>query len=831
MELVYSIDVFQKPYEKDWVSEERNCLNLSCRNILALLKQSEIPDSSHFDRQYEVVVLDIDKPWEPHCVTSVSKQLLHIVWDTTGSKLLLIDVDGECQVWAMKDHLLNEWHCIGSVNNAGEEVLAVMWFHNGLQIIFDPDKRDKTQYIEKFVRNMRFTPSLTQFGGCFLEGWVVVSSSGLVTVGVHQSDGSIVTSSESLSRNHMRLTAADIANTGNGDIMVATSDGQLSSAIQCFLVSVKLSGRNIAISCVNSASLYTKTQTEYGSSENNTRITKVMFMNNESSDTLLICCGSSSYSSLEVWQLLEQMLPQHKMFSLNTAPYSSIKTHKWMHKATIPHPSQITSIAGPKLPMSRNVVETSGFLPYIAMTYKDGTLQLIHRYTFQPISTSNLDSICQPAQSFSPQHSNKKIHMTHQLSALTQTGSGCGIFGLHDGRVYLFSTYNGSRDSTMQLSPSSIVLLLEYAMVTGQDWWDVFLAVRQGMIMSICQTLTDNFGKQVHTMQDYVFIRLLSMKMGLYSCYSAGHQKAVDYHTQLVLYSIGNYIKSILKPRNITSQDKGPAEKVGILCSKHNDGDIDMVLRSLDSEEFHVDVKKKDKADVTLLSMQPLIQWVSDFSLQLLSAAPMFQSFSSFTGSSLLTDSTVLHQLRELLVIFKMWGQIYPTCLPSFTTTSINLDILKHLYKLLTRAWNCCKEGRSIEFDDTLLDECSVLPSKVFIPGLSQSFRMDNMGFTVFTQTLPLEFQFNEEPDYLYQKKITKTHKSIVDQTSHTDQHHDIVRQIHLGTKVSGETRKCTRCGCLSLLKTVGKSQTMISWEQRWTRNCLCMGHWKLVAQ
>lgn len=92
-----------------------------------------------------------------------------------------------------------------------------------------------------------------------------------MTVGVHQADGSIVTASESLSRNHMRLTAADIANTGNGDIMVATSDGQLSSAIQCFLVSVKLSGRNIVISCVNGASLYTKTQMEYGSNESHSR--------------------------------------------------------------------------------------------------------------------------------------------------------------------------------------------------------------------------------------------------------------------------------------------------------------------------------------------------------------------------------------------------------------------------------------------------------------------------------------------------------------------------------------------------------------------------------
>lgn len=827
MELVYSIDVLKKKQTKDWVSEERNCFDLSCKNILALLKEAVHPECSQFDPKYEVVVLDIDKPWEPHSVTTVNKQLLHILWDTTGNKLLLIDVDGECQVWAMKNHLLNEWQCEGSVCNSGEEVLAVMWFHNGLQIIFDPDKRDKTQYIDKFVRNTKFTPSLTQFGGSFVEGWVTVSASGLVTVGVHQPDGSLVSSSENLSRNPVRLTAADVANTGNGDIMIATSDGQLSSAIQCYLVSVKLNGRSIAITCNNSASLYTKTQAEYGNSDNNTRITKVMFMNSESSDTLLISCGSCNYTSLEVWQLLEQMLPLHKMFSLSSGPYTSIKTHKWMHKATIPHPSQLTSIAGPKLPMSRNVVETTGFLPYIAMSYKDGTIQLIHRYTFQVISTSNVDSLCQSVQSFSP-HLEKKSKLSLQLSALIQTGSGCGLFGLHDGQVYLFRTYNGSRDSTMQLPPSSIVLLLEYAMVTGQDWWDIFLAVRQGMIQNICQSLTDSFNKQVHTMQDYVFMRLLSMKMGLFSGYSAGHQKAVDFHTQLVLYSIGNIIKSMLKPRNVTSQDKGPAEKVSALCSKHTDGDIDTVLRNLDVEEFQVEAHKKDKPDLTLLSVQPLIQWVSDFSLQLLSAAPMFQSFSSFTGSSLLTDCTVLHQLRELLVIFKMWGQIYPSCLPSFTT-SVNLDILKHLYKLMTRAWNCCKEGRSIEFDDSLLDECGVLPSKVFIPGLSQSFRMDNMGFTVFTQSLPLMFEFDEEPDYLYQKKITKKHKSVVDQSTNNDQHHDIVRQIHLGTKVSGATRKCTRCGCLSLLKTVGKSQTMLSWEQRWSRNCLCMGHWKLV--
>ena len=231
----------------------------------------------------------------------------------------------------------------------------------------------------------------------------------------------------------------------------------------------------------------------------------------------------------------------------------------------------------------------------------------------------------------------------------------------------------------------------------------------------------------------------------------------------------------------------------------------------------------------TLYSIQPLIQWVSDFSLQLLSAVPLYQNLSSFPGSSLLQDTTVLGLLRELIVIFKMWGRIHPNCMPMFTTTSGNIDILKHLYKLLTRAWHCRKEGRNIEFDDGLLDECSVLPSKVLIPSSSQSFRMDSSGFTVFTQNLPLIFKFGEEPAYLYQKKMNETHRSVSDVSFSNSQYHDIVRQIHLGTKVSGETRQCTRCGCRSLLQCIGKSQTMRSWEQRWTRNCLCMGHWKLV--
>ena len=199
-------------------------------------------------------------------------------------------------------------------------------------------------------------------------------------------------------------------------------------------------------------------------------------------------------------------------------------------------------------------------------------------------------------------------------------------------------------------------------------------------------------------------------------------------------------------------------------------------------------------------------------------------------GSTLLNDATVLNLLRELLVIFKIWAVIYPACHPVFTTMSVNLDLLKHLYKLLTRAWMGCKEGRNVDFDDTLLDECSVLPSKVLIPSMNQSFRMDGNGFSVFTQQTPLLFEFDQQPEYLYQKQLNKPQRGIGDFSVSTVQHNDVVRQIYLGTKPSGETRQCSRCGCRSLLSSIGKSQAMKSWEERWARNCLCMGHWKLMS-
>ena len=220
-----------------------------------------------------------------------------------------------------------------------------------------------------------------------------------------------------------------------------------------------------------------------------------------------------------------------------------------------------------------------------------------------------------------------------------------------------------------------------------------------------------------------------------------------------------------------------------------------------------------------------------DFCLHLLASIPLYQSYSTFPGSSLLSNAAILNTLRELLVIIRIWGVITPTSLPVFATTS-NVDCLAHLFKIMTKAWLCTgsKEGSKLEYDETLLDECCVLPSKVLVPSMNQSFRLDSVGYSVFTQSTPMSFIFGDLPEFLYTQKKNKM-VYVSDVLTENRQHHDIIRQIHLGASLKDGVRQCCRCGGYSLLNSIATTPIIKAWEQRWHKHCLCGAHWKLYVK
>lgn len=117
------------------------------------------------------------------------------------------------------------------------------------------------------------------------------------------------------------------------------------------------------------------------------------------------------------------------------------------------------------------------------------------------------------------------------------------------------------------------------------------------------------------------------------------------------------------------------------MLSESVTADIDRLLPGLEVKEFSVEAS-------TLQSLQQLIQWVADLALNILAKLPDSRGMSGMnrsTGYDISKDIVALNSIRELLVVMRMWGLIRSQCLPVFSRSAENLDVLATLYKLLTR--------------------------------------------------------------------------------------------------------------------------------------------------
>ena len=178
------------------------------------------------------------------------------------------------------------------------------------------------------------------------------------------------------------------------------------------------------------------------------------------------------------------------------------------------------------------------------------------------------------------------------------------------------------------------------------------------------------------------------------------------------------------------------------------------------------------------------------------------------------------------LVLIRIWGLISATCLPVFTATSSSFDSLSQLFKLLTKVWIACNEGY-VEYDDALIDECCLLPSQLLVTNLDQGLGV-NCGFTssIFQQQHPIRYTYGSSPD---NETSTSAIHPLTYLHSNPQHKQDIVHQVHFGVSPSDDTKQCSRCGALSMLKGSCKSAVMRAWDHGWAKMCLCGGHWKVA--
>jgi len=124
---------------------------------------------------------------------------------------------------------------------------------------------------------------------------------------------------------HPRVTVSDIAFDADGTILVATSDGLITTPIQCYRVELQRrtdgsDACSIACSAVAGFFLRCHTESTAGLDLSATRVTHVRFVKCDDGFALLVSAGCLTNSHVELWQLSYQSVPLHRFYQPADAP-------------------------------------------------------------------------------------------------------------------------------------------------------------------------------------------------------------------------------------------------------------------------------------------------------------------------------------------------------------------------------------------------------------------------------------------------------------------------------------------------------------------------------
>uniref|UniRef100_A0A2I2YKL3 Mediator of RNA polymerase II transcription subunit 16 n=1 Tax=Gorilla gorilla gorilla TaxID=9595 RepID=A0A2I2YKL3_GORGO len=772
----------------------------SCRNLIAFTMDLRSDDQ---DLTRMIHILDTEHPWDLHSIPSEHREAITCLeWDQSGSRLLSADADGQIKCWSMADHLANSWESsVGSLVE-GDPIVALSWLHNGVKLALHVEKSGASSFGEKFSR-VKFSPSLTLFGGKPMEGWIAVTVSGLVTVSLLKPSGQVLTSTESLCRLRGRVALADIAFTGGGNIVVATADGSSASPVQFYKVCVSVVSEKCRIDTEILPSLFMRCTTDLNRKDKFPAITHLKFLARDMSEQVLLCASSQTSSIVECWSLRKEGLPVNNIFQ-QISPVVGDKQPtilKWRILSATNDLDRVSAVALPKLPISLTntdlkVASDTQFYPGLglALAFHDGSVHIVHRLSLQTMAVFYSSAAPRPVDEPAmkrPRTAGPAVH----LKAMQLSWTSLALVGID----------NQGKLSVLRLSPSMghplevglalrhLLFLLEYCMVTGYDWWDILLHVQPSMVQSLVEKLHEEYTRQTAALQQVLSTRILAMKASLCKLSPCTVTRVCDYHTKLFLIAISSTLKSLLRPHFLNTPDKSPGDRLTEICTKITDVDIDKVMINLKTEEFVLDMN-------TLQALQQLLQWVGDFVLYLLASLPN-QVRHAHLGPSWGPDLVLLSWRGSQHVpggrAVPQSGALRPP--PSLSTGR--------------------DEGPASEPDEALVDECCLLPSQLLIPSLDWLPASDGLVSRLQPKQ-PLRLQFGRAPT-LPGSAATLQLDGLARAPGQPKIDH--LRRLHLGACPTEECKACTRCGCVTMLKSPNRTTAVKQWEQRWIKNCLAV--------
>ncbi|XP_030379692.1 mediator of RNA polymerase II transcription subunit 16 [Scaptodrosophila lebanonensis] len=803
MTILYKVE--SKDFSKDSVFPHKVVLcAISAKNIIAFsaLESVTVPGegvaggvaacNSH------IYVCDIVTPWQYYKVCSAKALINVLEWRSNGEELLLGYIGGRVEIWQPKENVLNVWQLQYVVDIPSEDIIQAKFFYNGKGIVFNAQKKDVTYYTEKFER-LEQRPTLTGFGGVAKEGCIVVTASGLLaafllpmlqknTPGTESATTEVTKltpSIHSIGIARSYITHCSLLPSASGALNVAISCGWQEQLVNCFKVSLKLDSDYGVEPCI---SIKSESQASiFLNPLEGKHITQLKWIRVAGDDVICIvyaCVDGGSI--LEQWALTRRhhnvhaLLQQQQQQQQQQSSNNNVQSESWEQAAKVHFPVAISDVC-----ITRMSMATADCVQIYAIM-KDNSVHVLESGTLKKLNHTQFDRFADAAG------------VKFVCGDLTPTSQMLLIF---DSKAQLYAMQTPLLKH--QGSGALLLMLLEYCIITGVDCSDVLL-LNLNNLEALVDKLSDNFTRQPSYARHYYYSNFLALKSNL--C----RVQQQEFDNLIILHAISTTFKSLLRPSDLGCQDKGPADNLAMKLAE-SIPDVDTVMLNLDAKDFTVE-------PMMLQSLQQLIQWVTDLALNMLNRLPEEVMKSKLTGKrpsyDISRDIVAISSLRELLVMIRIWGLLNTQCLPVYTKTMDNIDVLVILFRLLTRL-----AQNPSEPDEMLLDECSVLSKQVLIPQMSkynpttllssQGYAAVKSGQLMFTSLVePANLQEVEMEEVVFANCIK-----------------DGVSNLQLGAHPS-TIRRCSRCGFVNSASKVAKTSALKAWYNKWLY-CHCGGFWK----
>ncbi|XP_031553679.1 mediator of RNA polymerase II transcription subunit 16-like isoform X2 [Actinia tenebrosa] len=792
----------------------------SHRNLIAFTSgYKKIQDNNDKKCLYNALhILDPDTPWDVCSFDSHHKELIQkIVWDSTGARLLSVDLQGQCNVWTMKDNLVNDWQCKATANvGEGERLVAVSWIDNGIKVMFSPSSSDdhasKRSFEEQFKSSSN-KPPYTEFGGKAQDGWVAVTESGLFCVTTLKPDVKIAR--KNLSSIRRRVAFADLAYTSQGKVIVAANDGEKSTSVQFYRMQIKSQNNTCQIETFSLPCLFPHSRSELQEISEYT-VSEIQFLSKNSGEIVLVCTVGLFGTCIKKWVMRKERIEKfQKRWSCLTSHMDS---------------AQLISLTLPRLPVTVDVSQTLMFpVLAIAASYDDDRIELINSHTLSRMSSHQ--SQAKGIQSVEPPSKKAKTHQLTQtqgtMCCMSFSPCSCCLVGVSctgDLSVFKIQPTEGTPPNRFK---RNLVDLMEYCLVAGWEWWDIMVAAHLGapadMAESVLKLLLEDFN-QVQLLQQYIphmlIHKLMAVKASLYRCMKDGSGQAMDCYASQFLYSVTMLFRSL------PTCTQNTMEQLTKVCTaRTTDVDIDKVILSLDSKEYTVEAG-------ILTAVHPLIQWITDLAMFVIAAFTTRHTKDSVPGVSLGHNPEVLGLLKEMLVLIKIWGQTMSSIVPSITPSADKKDSLALLFKIITKMWLHSKQpGEGQEIEDRLAVEASpLLPNQLFVVNMkAPNLNRGVIGKPVSGPIKASVYQFNNRP--MGASVCHSYHpfaSAVLPIAPESAYNLDVIRRVFIDSGPDIPLKQCTRCSCVSQLNGPSNQNIVLkTWEQRWVKSCVCGGSWK----